>query len=363
MITVKGRMCGSLALIAAIYLLNTSAFADESSAVMTVMAVPVERVQVAKTITATGNVAAWREIPISSEVGGLAVTEVFVDEGDIVEKGQVLARLNQDLAIAGLSKQKAGADELEASLSTARADNARAHSMSSGVMSAQLVEQRDTLVKTLEAKLAASRAQLDEAEIRFRQTVIVAPTAGKIATRSVNAGQVIQQGVEMFRLVQDNKVEINANVIEADLFSVIRGQAVKVIDSAQSTEAGRVRMVSPVVDPKSRLGTARIAVSNDTHLKPGMFVRVEISIDTALSFVVPLKALVWHGDTSYVFKVGSENSVSLNEVTIGREIGGNIEVLQGLYTGDRIVVQGAGLLSDGDVVNVKTASIKSGIGR
>ena len=96
------------------------------------------------------------------------------------------------------------------------------------------------------------------------------------------------------------------------------------------SEQGTVRIISPVVDPKTRLGTVRIALSGDTHLKPGMFARVEIAVESKLALTVPLKALVWREAKAHVFKVGRDNLVSLTEVGIGRGAADNVEVLRGL---------------------------------
>jgi HlyD family secretion protein len=228
------------------------------------------------------------------------------------------------------------------------------------VITAQTIELRETLVKTTEAKLEAARAQLLEIEARQRQTVIVAAASGMIASRSVTIGQIVQAGTEMFRLVQENRIEIDARVLESDLLSAEVGQSVAVIGPTGRAEQGVVRVISPVVDPRTRLGTVRIALSGDTRLKPGMFARVEIAVESNLVLTVPLRALVWREAKAHVFKIGSDSLVSLTEVRIGRGATDKVEVLRGVDVGDRIVTQGAGFLNDGDAVNVETASVKSG---
>lgn len=345
----------------AVFLLSGSAVnAQDSSAGITVMAASVEKTLITRSITATGSIVAWREIPVGTEADGLAVTEIAVDEGDFVKQGQVLARLNNDRVHAEALKQKAAISELEASLASARSDAGRARSVASGVITAQAIEQRETLVKTTEAKLEAARAQLLEIEARYRQTVIVAAAAGIIASRSVTIGQVVQVGTEMFRLVQDARIELDARVLESDLLSAQAGQSAVVIGPTGRAEHGVVRIVSPIVDPKTRLGTVRIALSGDTRLKPGMFARVEIAIESKFALTVPLRALVWREAQAHVFKVSSDGMVSLTEVRIGRGATDKVEVLRGVDAGDRIVIQGAGFLSNGDVVNVETASVNRG---
>jgi RND family efflux transporter MFP subunit len=340
--------------------LYSAAHAQAPSAAMTVMAASVEKSQVTRSIAATGSVVAWREIPVSTEASGLAVTEIAVDEGDVVAKGQVLARLNNDLIKAEILRQKAAIGELEASLASARSEATRARSVASGVISAQTIEQRETLVKMTEARLEAAQAQLLEIEARHRQTVIVAPAAGMIASRAVAIGQVTQTGTEMFRLIQDIRIEVDARVLESDLLAAAAGQSATIFGPTGMSEQGIVRIISPVVDPKTRLGTVRIALSGESHLRPGMFARVEIAVDSKLALTVPLKALVWREAKAHVFKVTPDNLVSLTEVRIGRGTTDNVEVVRGLDVGDRIVTHGAGLLNDGDVVNVETASVKRG---
>jgi HlyD family secretion protein len=360
MIAVTERRRMRIAAVAAFLFLHSAAYGQDASAAMTVIAASVEKSEVTRSITATGNIVAWREISVSSEVGGLTVTEIAVDEGHVVTKGQVLARLARDLTVAALTKQKAAVDELQASLAIARSDATRAHAVSSGVISAQAIEQRETLVKTAEAKLKAAEAQFAEAEARDRQTVIVAPADGMVASRSVAIGQVVQAGVEMFRLIQDNRVEADARVLESELLAARAGQSATIFGPAGTSEQGTVRIVSPIVDPKTRLGTVRVALAADTRLRPGMFARVEIAVESKLALIVPLKALVWRDARAYVFKVGRNNLVSLAEVEIGSGAAKNVEVVRGLDTGDRIVTQGAGFLNDGDAVNVKTASASGG---
>jgi HlyD family secretion protein len=160
--------------------------------------------------------------------------------------------------------------------------------------------------------------------------------------------------------VQENRIEIDARVLESDLLSAEVGQSVAVIGPTGRAEQGVVRVISPIVDPRTRLGTVRIALSGDTRLKPGMFARVEIAVESNFVLTVPLRALVWREAKAHVFKVGSDSLVSLTEVRIGRGATDKVEVLRGVDVGDRIVTQGAGFLNDGDAVNVETASVKSG---
>lgn len=331
--------------------------ADQTPALTVVVAPVAERVLQPRLI-ATGNVAAWREMPVSTEASGLAVTELAADEGDAVEADALLARLNSSVLSAQIAQQEAAIAELEATLANAESDVRRARTVTTGVISAQTAEQRETLVKTTTAKIAAARAALAETAARLKQTEIRAPASGIVATRSVTLGQVVQTGTEMFRLIQDSRIEVNALVPEADLTSVRAGQTVRVIGPNGEAQQGSVRIVAPVVDAKTRLGTARVALPRGTNLKPGMFARVEIAADPVASLAVPLKAIVWNQSKPAVFKVTDGGTAILTNVALGHKTSDEVEVTAGLRAGDHVVVEGAGLLKDGDTVRVEMASVQ-----
>jgi HlyD family secretion protein len=328
------------------------------SGALTVVVSPAALRALPNTLSATGNVVAWREMLISSETTGLGVSEVLVDEGDKVLKGQTLARLNSAILRAQVAQNQASVAELQASLATAQSDLRRARSVSAGVVSEQTAEQRETLVKTTAAKLAAASAALDEVSARLRQTDILAPADATVASRSINLGQVVQSGTEMFRLIEDGRVEVNALVPEAQLFDVRSGQSARVTDPAGATHRGEVRIVAPIVDAKTRLGTVRVMLPKSTTLKPGMFARVDIQFDAGASLSVPLKALVWQQSKPAVFKVTGNSTAVRTPVVTGRKTSDYVEILSGLAEGDPIVVEGAGLLKDGDSVQVEVAAAK-----
>lgn len=309
-----------------------------------------------ETVTGTGTVAAWREMPISAEASGLAIVGIHADEGDRIQKGQILARLNQSQLLAQRDQNRAAVAEAEAILSNALSDEKRAHAVTSGVLSQQVVEQRETLVKTSTARLTSARATLEETKAKLAQTEIVAPSDAIVARRSVTLGQVVQAGGELFRLIQDGRIEVNALVPEADLFRLSPGQSARIVDATGRTTPATVRLVAPVVDERSRLGTVRMALPAETGLQPGMFVRVEIDAGSSAALTIPLKALVWREGKPAVFTVSDEGTATLRTVTAGRKTNASVEVVEGLTSGERIVVQGAGLLNEGEKVRAEVVS-------
>jgi HlyD family secretion protein len=145
-------------------------------------------------------------------------------------------------------------------------------------------------------------------------------------------------------------------VPEADLFRILPQQSVRIVDPIGRVSHASVRLVAPVVDARTRLGTVRVALSADTELMPGMFVRIGIETGGIAALTVPLKALVWRDGRPAVFTVSDEGTAILKTIKAGRKTSSAVEVVQGLTRGERIVVEGAGLLSEGERVRAVLAS-------
>jgi RND family efflux transporter MFP subunit len=322
---------------------------------LTALIAPVNRHKLTSKIAATGSVVAWREMPIGSEANGLAVTAINVDEGDRVAKGDILAKLDDSVLQTEIAQQNAAIEEAKATLANAQSDLDRAHRMTQGVLSQQTVEQRATAVATDAAKLAAAKALLAQYQAQARQTVIRSPTDAVVAARSVTLGQVVQSGTEMFRLIRDGRLEVDAKVPEADLSKIGQGQAVTVVGPDGAHYAAKVRLVAQVVDAPTRLGTVHVALAPDTPLKIGMFARVEIETGDKLALAVPQRALVWRDGKAGVFVLKSGNKVAFAPIEAGAMNGDLVEVDSGLQQDARIVVDGAGLLNDGDTINAQVA--------
>jgi RND family efflux transporter MFP subunit len=185
--------------------------------------------------------------------------------------------------------------------------------------------------------------------------VIRAPTAGVVSKRAALIGSVVNPTTELFRLIRDGRIELDAQVPELDLDVVRPGQSARILRGAEAY-AGTVRLVAPVVDAASRLGIVHIALGRGTPLKPGMFARAEIDVGEASSLAVPDAALVFRDGRPGVFAINAENRVALHAVETGLRKAGWVEVTTGVERGQRIVVAGAGFLNDGDLVRVDTAS-------
>ncbi len=327
----------------------------EPPPLLAVTVAPVEVLAMSRTIVGHGSVVAWQELVIGAEVAGLRVTAIAVDEGDRVQRGQVMLRFDPAVLTAQLSQADAVLAEGEAALQIARADYSRGTELlRGGSIATQTVEQRQSAARQAEARVLAARAHRDEAAARLAQAQLLAPADGVVVRRSVQLGAVSAEGQELFRLVRDGRLELDARVPELDLPAVHAGQAVRVVHGDWQGEAV-VRAVAPTVATETRQGLVHVALADGGPLRPGMFARAEIRLDAVRTRVLPEAAIVYRDDRPAVFVKEPNDRVSLRRVTAGAHRGGLVQILDGLREGELAVTSGAGFLSDGDRVRVVAA--------
>jgi RND family efflux transporter MFP subunit len=331
---------------------ETKAGPRESTASSQTVTVATAALQsISRIVSASGTVSAWEEVPVGAETGGLVATAVYVDEGSWVRQGQPLVQLNDALLRAQLHQQQAGIQTAEANAARDDAALSRAQELKErGFLSQASLDTALADQRASQANLASARASLSETQTRLAQAVIRAPVAGRIISRSVTKGQIVSAGTELFRMVRDGRLELDARVPETELALVRAGQSA-VISSDQLGEAtGRVRVVTPEVDAESRLGVARIAI-NGGAFRPGMFARARIDVGAQPQVTVPTPAVLYRENKAGVYVLGTDSRVRFQPVTVLARQNERTSV-EGLQAGVRVVVQGAGFLGDGDRVTV-----------
>ena len=303
-----------------------------------------------ETYEATGSVVAREDVPIGAEIGGLAAVEVLADEGQYVQRGAVLARLDDAVFRAQLGQQDAAIAGAEAAVTEASRALARSQELQrKGYLAPSALDSALSKGQTTQAQLDQARAARAETLARLGQTTLRAPVAGLVVRRTVTQGQIVAAGAVLFRLVRDGQLELNAQLPESVVANVRPGLAVEVTSDQVGRAKGVVRVVAPEVDAQTRLGIARIAIVDPGRFRPGMFARAQIEIAGASAAVVPNAALVYRSDRPGVFVVGEDRRARFRPVVLGRAFPTETAV-GGLRSGERIVVAGAGFLSDGDLV-------------
>jgi RND family efflux transporter MFP subunit len=304
---------------------------------------------------ANGNVAAWQEAAIGSESGGLRLTEVRVNVGDVVRKGQVLAVFSSDTVSADVAQAEAALQEAQANAAAAAADAQRARALSSsGALSEQQVTQYLTTERTANARMAAARATLAQQQLRLKYTQVTAPDSGVISARSATVGAVVGVGTELFRLIRQGRLEWRAEVTASELTRIKPGAAVLVRAANGSELTGRVRTVGPTIDPQTRNALVYVelppSLAANAPFKAGMFASGQFDLGASAALTVPQQAVAVRDGFSYVFRLNPDQHVSQLKVATGRRIGERIEIVSGLKPDALVVVSGAGFLNDGDLV-------------
>ncbi|MBX9849564.1 MAG: efflux RND transporter periplasmic adaptor subunit [Rhodocyclaceae bacterium] len=303
-------------------------------------------------LAANGNIEAWQEAIIGANVTGLVLSEVKVNVGDVVKRGQVLATFASQTVAADLEQTRARAAEAEASAAEAEANAERAKKVAdSGALSEQQLVQYITAAETARARAKAQIAAARAQEVRLADTRITAPDDGVISARNATLGAVPASS-ELFRLIRQGRLEWRAEVPAAQLTLLKPGQVVNIDAGSGINVKGKVRMLAPSIDPKTRNGLVYVDLPTPGAARAGMFAAGEFEIGSSDGLTLPQSAVMVRDGYSFVFRVGPDNKVIQTKVGLGRRMDERVEILNGIDTTARIVVSGGGFLTDGDVVRV-----------
>ena len=313
-------------------------------------------------LTANGNIAAWQEASVGAESSGLRLAEVLVNVGDVVQRGQLLARFAMQSIQADVAQARAGVNEASASAleATANADRVRTL-QGTGTFSGQQINQYLTAEQTARARVESAKAALAAQALRLKNTEVRAPDSGVISARSATVGAVLASGTELFRLIRQGRLEWRAEVTSTELSHMLPGTLATVTAASGAQRTGRVRMVAPTVDPQTRSGLVYVDLPNDPKednpagFRAGMFARGEFTLGNSQALTVPQQAVVVRDGFNYAFRLNTDQRVSQIKLQIGRRVGDRIEVLEGLTADAVLVASGAGFLNDGDLVKVVPA--------
>ncbi|MCA9797335.1 MAG: efflux RND transporter periplasmic adaptor subunit, partial [Candidatus Eremiobacteraeota bacterium] len=383
-------------------------------------------------IEITGTVAARDKLTVGSEVNGLRIEQVLVEEGDWVGRGQTLATLNSSLLEARLQQLRARYNQAEAALSKARQpnrqeeiaalelalhqaqsnveleqsnlalakanlENARQNAeryqnlYESGAIAAEQVENRQTEFRRQQAQVRAAHdrieaaqfarsqakerldqaksggraedveiaraslneigAQIEELQAQLAQTRIVAPDSGWILTRSAHLGSIASAGSPLFTIARGGQLELLGELPETDLDRIDLGQAVQVSHGETSVE-GSIWKISPQVDETTRTAIVRVALPDRSALRPGMFAKGEIQLGHSEVLTVPAEAVRGESPDYFVYLL-EDTTARRQPIQVARRSQDLVAIKQGLKAGQKVIVEGAGLIRDGDTVSLQ----------
>ncbi|WP_127996252.1 efflux RND transporter periplasmic adaptor subunit [Piscinibacter defluvii] len=312
-----------------------------------------------RSLAASGSLAARDELIVGSDANGVRLTEVLVEVGARVRRGQLLARGDDAQLQAQLAQQEALIRQAQAEKVQADANLERAERIvDSGIYSVETVQARRTAALAAAAKLELARAQRQELEVRLAHTRVLAPADGVIARRSASVGQVVQSGVELFRLIRGGELEWLAELPDHALGQVQPGAAAQIVLADGRRMDGTVRLVTPTVDTRSRNGLVHVALPAEATLKAGGHARGEIVVASATILTLPESVVLSRDGQPFVFLVGADGVARLTRISTGTRQRGLVEVTGGLEPDAPVVSAGAGFVKDGERVQVAPAALQ-----
>ncbi|TCP36513.1 efflux RND transporter periplasmic adaptor subunit [Sphingomonas sp. BK235] len=299
---------------------------------------------VARRVSATGSLAAKREMPVGVAGEGGMVSRVLVEPGQWVRAGQVLATIDRSVQVQTAESLASQIAVARSDLTLAQAELERAQSLvDRGFISKADVQRRIATRDAAAARLKVAGATYSEQRARNARLDIRAPAAGLILTRGVEPGQIVSSASgTLFRMARDGEMEMRAQLAENDLQGVRIGSTARVtpVGDTRSFE-GRVWQIAPIIDTQTRQGIARIQLSYDPALRPGGFASATIVAGAASQPELPQSALLSDDRGNYVYILDAENRAQRRDVTIGTITESRVAIASGL-NGDERVVQSAG---------------------
>jgi membrane fusion protein (multidrug efflux system) len=311
-----------------------------------VAAIPVEvrtpmRAEMLAVYSGTAALEADQEAAVVAKVGG-EIRQLYVEEGQAVRLGQILARLDGDQLRFESEKARASLAKLEHDYKR----NVELHQK--GMMSPGAID-------NLKYEVAALRAAYDLARLQYSYTEIRAPIDGVVAERHIKVGNTIKPNDVLFRVTDLKPLLAYVHVPERELGRLQAGQSAGIqVDAVPGQEfLGRIARLSPVVDPSTATFKATIEIDDPSNrLKPGMFARVGIVYERRLNALqIPRTAIVDEEGRPTVFIVEA-GKAQQKPIQVGLASAGYVEVTSGLAGAEQVVVVGQGALKSGNTVRV-----------
>ncbi|WP_375337080.1 efflux RND transporter periplasmic adaptor subunit [Rhizobium bangladeshense] len=328
--------------------------AQERGAALTVAVEALAERDWPETVLAGGWLKPWHEAISAAEISGVRITDVFVDVGSVVTKGQALAQLADDTLRADLRKEEALLATAKADLAKAEANAERARKMiGSGVLSDEKIIEYLSAEQTAMASVQSAQALVDSQKIKLSQTTIVAVDDGLITSRTAQLGAVVTSGMELFRLVRQQRIEWQAEV-SARYGPLIKEGMTATIEGPRGQQLkGTVRLVAPTVSTDTGRTLVYVSLSADSRAPIGFYATGRIKLRLVLALAVPETALVTRDGIDYVFTIDAEERARRIRVKTGRRNDGEVEIISGLTRSAMVVKTGGAFLSDGALVRVE----------
>ena len=313
-----------------------------------------------QTLALPGTLQGAQQAPIAARATGY-LKRLTKDIGASVEKGELLAEIESPEIDQQLSQAIAARQQTAASLALAKSTTERWEALRKrDVVSQQELDEKRSAAAQANANLAAADANVERLRQMQGFTRVTAPFSGVITRRAVDTGDLIDSGGKtLFVLTQMDPLKIYVNVPQSYAQLVRPGQKVVVTQAELrgKTFAGEVVRTAGSIDTATRTMQVEIKLANrDGALMPGAFVQVALPLAASPGLVVPTNVLLFRSEGTRVAVVDAASKVQLRAVTLGRNLGEAIEIVDGIGPRDRLVVNPSDSLAEGDPVAVNAAA-------
>jgi HlyD family secretion protein len=330
----------------------------EGQQLPTVTVIVPGRTEVASVISATGSLAARRDMPVGVAGEGGQIERVLVEPGDYVQAGQTLAVINRSVQTQEAAQLTAQIEVNRADLRLAQSELDRAQALvSRGFISQADMDRKRATRDAAAARVRVAQATLGASRARIGRLSIRAPTAGLVLARNVEAGQVVGAGSPaLFRIAERGEMELLARLAQPDLAQLNVGGMVTVtpVGSTRNYQ-GTIRLISPIIDPTSRQGIAYVLVPYDRDLRPGGFASAQLRSSLMRVPLLPESAVLTDDQGNFVYVIGPNSAVVRRAVQTGTVTDRGVPIVSGL-TGDEQVIESAGaFLNAGERVRPERA--------
>ena len=338
--------------------------------------------QLVDRVVTSGTIRAVDEIHVQPQVEGLSIRTLDADVGDRVEAGSVLAVLDEDALLlqksqfeankakaqAGVAQYRAQVLEAEASFNDAIRQRDRLTRLGkSGTASTSQIEQAEAAAEVAKARVDAARqlvsvgeadikvvdSQIADVDLKLARTAIKTPVAGIVASRTARVGAIASSaGQPLFTIIRDGALELVADVSENDILRIAPGQKATIaLAGSRETLGGSIRLISPSIDPATRLGTVNIALDDSIKARAGMYGSATIVVDTADDIALPLTAILTGSSGETTARKVEGNVVKQVKVETGIQDGPYIQIVSGLSSGEDVVAKAGAYVREGDRIN------------
>jgi HlyD family secretion protein len=331
---------------------NWSGLFSSGTAVQTTL---VEQGEIFQSITVPGKVVSKLRVDVTPSIAG-RLTNVYVEEGDSVKKGELMARLDDREARSNLKRAEAALNNAEEDVALAERSLKRLRqAFTKGAVAGQLVEEAEVELRSAKARLSVAEEEVRTSKLSLENPRIVAPFAGTITARYVEVGQWVVPSETLFSLVDQSQREIEVRVDAADSGGIAVGQTVTLSSDAfpgleWSESVTRLAAATSNVGNANTVSVYISLGSKAPSLRFGQQVDAEIRTSWNPSALkVPYGAIITRGGKSYVAVVDN-NVITLVEVETGIEDFTHVEIRQGVHVGQYIILANGADIEEGDRV-------------